>query len=558
MKRLTHYFNYEEYLSDTSKPRSQRLTSLFALLVKDLNSSDKYYYNPEESEKVIKFAELIARFEGVELADFQKFILASIYGWRRKDDHLKRFRNVYISLGRKNAKSFLSSIISLYELLYGESQPSNRQIYIAANSMRQAQNLFDMAKSNVNHLKRASAHARNNLENYAKKITYKHSKSFIEVITNARKLDGLNVSCFILDEYSMSPTNEMRDVLVSSQMLQRSPLNIIVSTHSMELSYPWLATEIPMVDSILNSEIPFENYLPIFYELDNENEINDENMWVKANPLLEKLGAPGYEYLRSELQRAKASKDVIPVYVKNFNLIVKQSASALYSYRDYSDNLHSIPLGSCKGLDVYVGVDLSYTNDLTSVIFNVIKGEKVLVFPFNFVVESEDYPLTERARIEGVNYSALEQQGQVIVCQDRINSVEVGDLIIDVVEQYGLHLKGIFFDGALSSSFIEKLTSEGYGDYLNIVRQGAFTLSPATQSFGEFLRNGRVKFQENELMKNALVNVREKRVNDALFFDKSKNRKKIDSFAAMINCWIELPFADFNQATEEKLTTWKF
>ena len=59
-------------------------------------------------------------------------------------------------------------------------------------------------------------------------------------------------------------------------------------------------------------------------------------------------------------------------------------------------------------------------------------------------------------------------------------------------------------------------------------------------------------------MKNALVNVREKRVNDALFFDKSKNRKKIDSYAAMINCWIDLPFADFNQATEEKLTTWKF
>lgn len=554
---MTHFFNYREYLERT-EPRSQRLNSLLSLLVKDLDNSDKYYYDAEQAEKAIKFAELIARHEGVELADFQKFILASIYGWRRKDNNLKRFRNVYISLGRKNAKSFLSSVISLYELLYGESQEKNKQIYIAANSMRQAQNLFDMAKNNVNHLKRSSAHARNNLENYAKKITYKHSKSFIEVITNPRKLDGLNVSCFILDEYAMSPTNEMRDVLVSSQMLQKSPLNIIVSTHSMELSYPWLATEIPMIDAILNNETPFENYLPIFYELDNEHEINDENMWLKANPLLEKLGESGYEYLRSELQRAKASKDVIPVYVKNFNLIVKQSANALYSYKDYADNLHSISLGSCKGLDAYVGVDLSYTNDLTSVIFNVVKDEKVLVFPFNFVAESEDYPLTERARIEGVNYSALEQQGQVIVCQERINSIEVGDLIIDVIEKYGLHLKGIYFDGALSSSFIEKLTSEGYGDYLNIVRQGAFTLSPATQSFGEFLRNGRVKFAENELMKNALINVREKRVNDALFFDKSKNRKKIDSYAAMINCWVELPFADFNQATEEKLTSWKF
>ena len=558
MTQLTRCFNYREYLERENEPRSQRLTKLLLLLVSDLDSSDKYYFDQEEAEKAIKFAELIARYEGVELADFQKFILASIYGWRRRDNDLKRFRNIYISLGRKNTKSFLSSIISLYELLYGESQPTNRQIYIAANSMRQAQNLFDMAKNNVNHLKRASAHARNNLENYAKKITYKHSKSFIEVITNARKLDGLNVSCFILDEYSMSPTNEMRDVLVSSQMLQKSPLNIIVSTHSMELSYPWLATEIPMIDSILNGETPFENYLPIFYELDNENEINNETMWLKANPLLEKLGSSGYEYLRSELQRAKASKDVIPVYVKNFNLIVKQSASALYSYQDYSNNIHSFSLGACKGLDAYVGVDLSYTNDLTSVIFNVIKGEKVLVFPFNFVVELDDYPLTERARIEGVNYSALEQQGQVIVCQDRINSIEVGDLIVDVIEQYGLHLKGIYFDGALSSSFIEKLTSEGYGDYLNIVRQGAFTLSPATQSFGEFLRNGRVKFQENELMKNALINVREKRVNDALFFDKGKNRQKIDSYAAMINCWTELPFADYSQATEEKLTTWKF
>ena len=130
MNQLTHYFNYEDYLSDTSKPRSQRLTKLLSLLVSDLEHSDKYYYNQEEGEKVIKFAQLISRYEGVELADFQKFILASIYGWRRKDNHLKRFRNVYISLGRKNAKSFLSSIISLYELLYGESQPTNRQIFI--------------------------------------------------------------------------------------------------------------------------------------------------------------------------------------------------------------------------------------------------------------------------------------------------------------------------------------------------------------------------------------------------------------------------------------------
>ena len=125
---MTHFFNYEDYLNDISKPRSQRLTSLLSLLVKDLEHSDKYFYSQEKSEKVIKFAELIAYYEGVELADFQKFILASIYGWRRKDNDLKRFRNVYISLGRKNAKSFLSSIISLYELLYGESQPSNRQI----------------------------------------------------------------------------------------------------------------------------------------------------------------------------------------------------------------------------------------------------------------------------------------------------------------------------------------------------------------------------------------------------------------------------------------------
>ena len=58
----------------------------------------------------------------IELTDFQLFIIANLFCWKRKDNGYRRFRKAYIQLARKNAKSQLLSLIASYECFLSDEQ----------------------------------------------------------------------------------------------------------------------------------------------------------------------------------------------------------------------------------------------------------------------------------------------------------------------------------------------------------------------------------------------------------------------------------------------------
>ena len=91
--------------------------------IDDLESSKlavyRYYFDVDESERIIDFAETLTIAEGEEEQQvtcypFQCFILGSLNGWRVKDKGYRRFRTSYVQLGRQNGKSFLNGILAAY------------------------------------------------------------------------------------------------------------------------------------------------------------------------------------------------------------------------------------------------------------------------------------------------------------------------------------------------------------------------------------------------------------------------------------------------------------
>src|SRR5699024_5394208 len=80
-----------------------------------------------------------------KMAEFQKFIIYSLYGWYRKDNtDLRRFNKAMVSMARKNGKSYLISGLAIYEFLAGKHPKQNRQIYCTAQSREQASIVFNM------------------------------------------------------------------------------------------------------------------------------------------------------------------------------------------------------------------------------------------------------------------------------------------------------------------------------------------------------------------------------------------------------------------------------
>ena len=92
-----------------------------------------FYWNEKEARKIVKWFRHLRHSKGVlagqpiELTMWQKFVLCQIYGWRHIKTNYKRFKNAFIMVGRKNAKSQMQAGCILYEMSIQSTK--NREIY---------------------------------------------------------------------------------------------------------------------------------------------------------------------------------------------------------------------------------------------------------------------------------------------------------------------------------------------------------------------------------------------------------------------------------------------
>src|SRR5699024_10337346 len=112
--------------------------------LKDLQSPPNGYgFDEARASEVCRFTELCPHIKGplasrgelITLADWQVFILTTVFGWVDAEGH-RRFRRVYIEVPRGNGKSALSSTVGLFMLsLDGEA---GAEVYSAATTRDQA------------------------------------------------------------------------------------------------------------------------------------------------------------------------------------------------------------------------------------------------------------------------------------------------------------------------------------------------------------------------------------------------------------------------------------
>lgn len=120
--------------------------------VDDLARSDfPYFFSDDAVDRVCGFLEVLTHVKGkfggmpLHLEDWECFAIACIFGWKRKDDpRLRRFRRSFLSMGKSNGKSFLSSGISAYMLAADDELGS--EVLCVARSKQQAQVVFDTTR----------------------------------------------------------------------------------------------------------------------------------------------------------------------------------------------------------------------------------------------------------------------------------------------------------------------------------------------------------------------------------------------------------------------------
>lgn len=512
--------------------------------LRDINNNEDYHFDVDKANKIINFLQMLPNptsGKPMILAPFQKFIVGSLYGWV-DDVGNRRFTKAYISMARKNGKSLLVSGLGLFELLFGTNPVNERFIATAANSRDQSKISYEMIETQLEAIRNKSDAIKNitKIVPSRSEITNLRDRSKAKPLSKeTSNLDGYQISFGLLDEYHEAKDNKMIEVIRSGQVLLNNPMLAIVSTAGFHLNGP-MYTEYEYITKILNDEEANDNYFIFVAEQDSESEVYDENLWIKSNPLLEvdELKTVLMRNLKSELNEAIQKRDLNGVLVKNFNMWQQASKDTYISYKDWKQCFTKDEL-DIRGSDVYIGLDLSRSDDLTAIgMIFPLEDKKYFVNSHVFVGTKK--PIEEKTKADKIDYMKLVDTDMATLTDTQsgiINYEQVIDYLVRFIEENELNVKAICYDSWNAQAVISKLENET--DYLLIdVPQGYKQMSPALKQFKLDVFEKKILHGDNPNLNLSINNAITKMDNNGnIMLDKKTNRNKIDALVAVVTAY---------------------
>ncbi|HDB7721123.1 TPA: phage terminase family protein [Staphylococcus aureus] len=515
------------------------------------------------SNKAIKFVEMLPdpkTNQPMPLMEFQKFIVGSLYGWRR--GQYRMFTKAYISMARKQGKSLIVSGMSVNELLFGQYPKFNRQIYVASSTYKQAQTIFKMASQQVNLMRSKSKFIREKTDVRKTDIEDVLSSSvFAPLSNNPDAVDGKDPTVAILDELASMPDDEMYSRFKTGMTLQKNPLNLLVSTAGDNLNSQ-MYQEYKYIKRILNEEVRADNYFVYCAEMDSQEEVQDETKWIKAMPLLESK-----EHRKTILQNVKADiQDELEkgtsyhkILIKNFNLWQAQREDSLLDISDWEQVITLMP--NINGKDVYIGVDLSRLDDLTSVGFIFPNDDKkVFLHSHSFIGLRTN--LEQKSKRDKINYELAIERGEAETTQSdsgMIDYKQVIDFIVKFITTHDLNVQAVCYDPWNAQSFITTIESMALDWPLIEVGQSFKALSQSIKEFRMWVADERIQHNDNMLLTTSVNNaVLIRDGEDNVKINKKMNRQKIDPIISIITAFTEARMHEFQENWTEKYESEEF
>lgn len=540
-----------------SKKMRQAIKRHYKDIEKSKDENYKFEWVLSEAWKPIKFIETLPDPKSKKpntLAPFQKLMIGLLYGWREKKTGFRRFRKGYFSLARKQGKSLIVAGLELYEFLFGAEPVENRQVYSLANSKDQANISFKMARKQLGAVRAISPSVKRLAELRKYDVEHKDGSIFKALASDADTLDGLDVTFAMLDEYALTPNEDLMSVIESSQSQQFQPLTLIVSTASSKLNYPMYAVEYQYVTKLLNGDIENDRYLALVFEQDDPKEYDQPETWSKSNPLMsvESLREHLLEYKVNKYKEHKDKGNMSAFITKELNGWVLDSTESYISAHDWElakdESFKNIDLSYRP---VYIGVDLSRVNDLTAVSWAIpIKEEKrILVDTMVFVATRGGIGAKEEQH--KIRYRDLQREGYCRITTREDGMIDYSDMIdfiVDLVESNKLQLEGIYYDPYNGQAMTSQL-GDIYPTKMFEVRQGLISLNSPTKELRKDIETQKVVHTNNPFLTMGMYNAIVKATNDTIQIDKNMNRNKIDPVDALINAWTEAQHIDFDADT---------
>ena len=462
----------------------------------DFDNRDDMYFDEEDVTRRINFIWKMRHSTGqhnkqhFKLLPWQLWLISQIFGWKWKDTGYRVTRKVFLMISRKNGKTAICSALSLAAMV-GDGQ-SGQEIDIIANNSKQAGICFDQIKNyaeSVDPLRKI-------FQTYRSEIRVPYFKSKIQVLSSeSMGLDGWNSSVVIFDEFHAQRNWDLYNVMKSSQAAREQPLMIVLTTAGFLIgeAYPCYSTWETCID-ILRKDKQDDAYFSAIYQLDEGDDWQDEECWIKCSPSLDQTVFR--QFMREELTAAKNNVSLENgIRTKTLNEW-RQSENVWLPYELLKSNMQPMTVEEMSNLPnvsyAYIGVDLSAVSDLTALSLMVESDGKMYFKSWAFV--PEDCLLSGQ---NAMRYRDWQKMGYIDVTDGNVQDY---DYILSKIREIDsiIPIAGVYYDQWNAVQFAVNATNIGLPMYPYSQALGNF--NRPTKMFELLLKKGDIVMDYNTMV----------------------------------------------------------
>jgi len=346
------------------------------------------------------------------------------------------------------------------------------------------------------------------------------------------RMDGRLPNVFCADEVGALNTNYPIEAMRSGQLNILNKLGIIISTKYPTIDNPF-EDEVSYSKKVLDGIVEDETRFSLLYEPDNPKNWETDDMVLKqSNPVALEIKEIWEDLLKKRAYAIAVESARENFVTKHCNIIYQGQGTE--SYIDIADvQKCKVSNIDWKGRVVYLGLDLSQTNDNTAIgMVSADDDNNILFDSIAFIPEGR---IEEKNAFEKIDYKSFIRAMKCIACGDKvIDYAVVEDFIMNIESKYGVQVQAIGYDRFNCMSTAQKLERAGFNTVE--IRQHSSVLHSPTKLFKEKILNGEAKYTENKLLEINFQNAKcTYDTNKNLYVNKKKSNGKVDMVVALIN-----------------------